>query len=102
MQDERIRLVNLPQMFQLLKVQKVRLILKLLKPTIVNPKNKTWDLMMKNVYSIGAYQVSQADFIMDIWYNNPMSSTDINYLPYEGVDNKLLMQQLDLDQTQFE
>ncbi|MBK6525825.1 MAG: cell surface protein SprA [Crocinitomicaceae bacterium] len=76
---------------------KSALILKLLKPTIVNPKNKTWDLMMKNVYSIGAYQVSQADFIMDIWYNNPMSSTDINYLPYEGVDNKLLMQQLDLD-----
>jgi cell surface protein SprA len=53
--------------------------------------------MMKNIYSIGAYQVSQADFIMDIWYNNPMTSTDINYLPYEGVDNKLLMQQLELD-----
>ncbi len=32
------------------------LILKLLKPTITNPKNKIWDLMMKNVYSIGAYQ----------------------------------------------
>lgn len=76
---------------------KSALILKLLKPTIVNPKNKTWDLMMKNVYSIGAYQVSQADFIMDVWYNNPMSSTDINYLPYEGVDKKLLMQQLELD-----
>ena len=42
---------------------KSALILKLLKPTIVNVNNKTWDLMMKNVYSIGAYQVSQADFI---------------------------------------
>ncbi|MBI3134793.1 MAG: cell surface protein SprA [Bacteroidetes bacterium] len=76
---------------------KSALILKLIKPTVINPKNKTWDLMMKNVYSIGAYQVSQADFILDAWYNNPMTSTDINYLPYEGVDNKLLMQQLDLD-----
>lgn len=76
---------------------KTGLILKLLKPTIVNPQNKTWDLMMKNVYSIGAYQVSQADFIVDVWYNNPMTSTDINYLPYPGVDNKLLMQQLELD-----
>jgi len=76
---------------------KSALILKLIKPTIVNPKNKTWDLMMKNVYSIGAYQVSQADFILDVWYNNPMTSVDVNYLPYEGVNGKLLMQQLDLD-----
>ena len=76
---------------------KTALILKLIKPTIINPRNATWDLMMKNIYSIGAYQVSQADFILDVLYNNPMTSTDINYLPYDGVDNKLLMQQLELD-----
>ena len=76
---------------------KSALVLKLIKPTIVNPQNKTWDLMMKNVYSIGAYQVSQADFILDIWYNNPMTSVDVNYLPYDGVNGKLLMQQLELD-----
>ncbi|WP_051568712.1 T9SS outer membrane translocon Sov/SprA [Crocinitomix catalasitica] len=73
------------------------LILKLLKATVVNPSNKTWDLMMKNVYSIGAYQVSAADFTFDIWYNNPSTSVNINYLPYEGVNDVLLMQQLDLD-----
>src|SRR5690606_1064653 len=33
------------------------LLLKLLKPTLTSPKNKLWDLMMKNVYSIGAYQL---------------------------------------------
>lgn len=76
---------------------KSALILKLLKPTIINPRNKTWDLMMKNVYSIGAYQVSAGDFTLDIWYNNPLTSVDINYLPYDGVDDVLLMQQLDLD-----
>lgn len=76
---------------------KTALILKLLKPTIINPKNKTWDLMMKNVYSIGAYQVSAGDFTFDVWYNNPTTSVDINYLPYDGVDDILLMQQLDLD-----
>lgn len=76
---------------------KSALILKLLKPTIINPKNKTWDLMMKNVYSIGAYQVSPGDFTLDVWYNNPLTSTDINFLPYEGVDDVLLMQQLELD-----
>lgn len=76
---------------------KSALILKLLKPTIINPRNKTWDLMMKNVYSIGAYQVSEGDFTLDIWYNNPLTSVDINYLPFEGVNDVLLMQQLDLD-----
>ena len=76
---------------------KSALILKLLKPTIINPKNKTWDLMMKNVYSIGAYQVSPGDFTFDVWYNNPLTSVNVNYLPYEGVNDILLMQQLDLD-----
>ena len=76
---------------------KSALILKLLKPTIINPKNKTWDLMMKNVYSIGAYQVSPGDFTFDVWYNNPLTSVNVNYLPYDGVDDILLMQQLDLD-----
>ena len=81
---------------------KSALILKLLKPTIVNPANKTWDLMMKNVYSIGAYQVSPQDFVLDLYYNNPKTSVDINYLPYTGVDNKLLMQQLDLDRLNLQ
>ncbi|UKN00888.1 cell surface protein SprA [Paracrocinitomix mangrovi] len=81
---------------------KSALILRLLKPTIVNPQNITWDLMMKNVYSIGAYQVSQADFIMDLYYNNPQSSVDVNYLPYDGVNDKLLMQQLDLDRLNLQ
>ncbi|MBD3636163.1 MAG: cell surface protein SprA [Crocinitomicaceae bacterium] len=81
---------------------KSALILKLLKPTIVNPQNKTWDLMMKNVYSIGAYQVSQNDFILDLYYNNPKTSVDVNYLPYDGVNDKLLMQQLDLDRLNLQ
>jgi len=73
------------------------LILKLLKPTIVNPKNKVWDLMMKNVYSLGAYQVSAANFKLDLWYNDPKESVDRLVLPYEGVDDKMLLQYLDLD-----
>lgn len=81
---------------------KSALILKLLKATIVNPANKTWDLMMKNVYSIGAYQVSQNDFIVDLYYNNPRTSVDINYLPYEGVNDKLLMQTLELDRLNIQ
>ena len=52
---------------------------------------------MKNVYSLGAYQVDPTNFRLDIWYNNPSSSIDINYIPKTGVDDKLLIQLLDLD-----
>ncbi|MFK8044484.1 MAG: cell surface protein SprA [Crocinitomicaceae bacterium] len=76
---------------------KSALVLKLLKPTIVNPKNKLWDLMMKNVYSLGAYQVGPTNFRLDIWYNNPRTSVDVNFFPYEGVNDKMLLQYLDLD-----
>ena len=73
------------------------LFLKLLKSTVRNPKKKLWDLMMKNVYSLGAYQVDPNNFRLDIWYNNPSTSIDINYIPKPGVDDKLLIQLLDLD-----
>ena len=73
------------------------LYLKLLKSTVRNPRIKLWDLMMKNVYSLGAYQVDPLNFRLDIWYNNPSSSIDINYIPKTGVDKKLLIQLLDLD-----
>ena len=52
---------------------------------------------MKNVYSLGAYQVDPNNFRLDIWYNNHLTSIDINYIPKTGVDDKLLIQLLDLD-----
>jgi len=73
------------------------LYLKLLKSTVRNPQKKLWDLMMKNVYSLGAYQVDATNFRLDIWYNNPSTSIDINYIPKNGVDDKMLIQLLDLD-----
>lgn len=73
------------------------LILKLLKGTIINPNYKRWDLMMKNVYSIGAYQVNRDNFRLDIWYNNPATSVDVNFIPQPGVDTKPLIQILNLD-----
>ncbi len=73
------------------------LILKLLKPTITNPKNKVWDLMMKNVYSIGAYQVDQNGFRIDLLYNNPETSLPVPFFPMPGVDGKQLVTLLDMD-----
>ena len=73
------------------------LFLKLLKPTITNPKNKLWDLMMKNVYSIGAYQVDQDGFRLDILYNNPDNSLLVNFLPYPGMDDKQVIEVVGMD-----
>ncbi|MES2798593.1 MAG: cell surface protein SprA [Bacteroidota bacterium] len=73
------------------------LILKLLKPTITNPNNKVWDLMMKNVYSIGAYQVDQQGFAINLLYNNPETSLAVPFFPITGVDDKQLVTLLEMD-----
>jgi cell surface protein SprA len=77
------------------------LILKLIKPTITNPHNKIWDLMMKNVYSIGAYQVGQQGFRLDILYNNPATSLLVPFFPNasdgKAIDNKQLVTLLEMD-----
>lgn len=73
------------------------LILKLLKPTITSPQNKIWDLMMKNVYSIGAYQVDQLGFKVDIYYNNPATSVPLPVFPMTGLDDRQIVTLLDMD-----
>ncbi|NND33810.1 MAG: cell surface protein SprA, partial [Saprospiraceae bacterium] len=47
------------------------LFVKLLKSTTQRTDVPAWDLMMKNVYSIGAYQVSREDFYLDVFYEEP-------------------------------
>lgn len=73
------------------------LVLKLIKGTSFTPKIKTWGLMMKNIYNIGAYQLGNQDFILDIFYNNEKTGTDINYLPVGAIDNIRLLTVLNLD-----
>ncbi|WP_170226953.1 T9SS outer membrane translocon Sov/SprA [Luteibaculum oceani] len=73
------------------------LLLKLIKPTIINPRIPLWDLMMKNVYSINAYQVNKQDFTLNVLYNSPEIGVNINYLPLKGVEDKPLLQVVGLD-----
>ena len=82
------------------------LIVKMLKstnnvPKISNPsgqyKFKLWDLMMKNIYSIGAYQLNPQDFNLQIWYNNPSTGTDIPFIAEGPIDGKPLVQVFELD-----
>ena len=75
------------------------LYVKLLKGRVTNPKLPTWDLMMKNVYNIGAYQLSREDFRLDVIYDNIEAGTRTNYLT-EGanIEGKILLKVMNLDQ----
>ncbi|MCW3104877.1 MAG: cell surface protein SprA [Bacteroidetes bacterium] len=77
------------------------LFLKMLKADAPNTRYPIWNLMMKNVYSIGAYQVNSKDFKLDVFYTNSATGTDINYLPVSEcqtqIKGKPLIQVLNLD-----
>jgi cell surface protein SprA len=73
------------------------LMLKLLRASITNPRIPLWDLMMKNVYSLGAFQVNRENFRLELIYNNPVSGVDINYVPRAPVDQIPLLQTLGMD-----
>lgn len=73
------------------------LVLKMLKGTNLSPDMPTWDLMMKNVYNIGGYDISADDFDFNVVYKNDSTSTYINYLPIDGGNKKTLLRLLNLD-----
>ncbi len=47
------------------------LYVKMLKSAVLDVELPMWDLMMKNIYSIGAYQVNPQDFKLDVLYQDP-------------------------------
>jgi cell surface protein SprA len=74
------------------------LIVKLLQSTNPNPKVPTWKLMMKNIYSLGAYQVSKTNFLLNVMYLNDGTGTKINFIPAgANLNGKPLLQVLNLD-----
>ena len=73
------------------------LYLKLLKSTMVDVKNPMWDLMMKNVYSLGAYQVNPQNFLLNVWYSDPKEGVSVPVIPIPEVQNTPLLQILELD-----
>ncbi|MEC8663269.1 MAG: cell surface protein SprA [Bacteroidota bacterium] len=79
------------------------LVLKMLKSSVTQVKLDNgdqaplWRTMMKNVYSMGAFGVSNEEFRLDIWYNDPNSGVDLNYIPRQPLDGRLLIQVLGMD-----
>ncbi|MCR8669508.1 cell surface protein SprA [Aestuariibaculum sp. M13] len=67
---------------QVTNVVNTNLVLKLLKSSVTNVTQPIWDLMMKNVYDTGAYNLSQEDFKLNIFYNE---ASPLNYIkPVSG------------------
>ena len=73
------------------------LFVKLLKGTNINTTLPTWDLMMKNVYSLGAFNISPDNFYLDIFYNNPATGVKIPFIPEGNVNGKPLVSVMNLD-----
>lgn len=74
------------------------LVIKLLKTTQITPDLKTWKLMMRNVYSLGAYSLEKANFKLDIKYlNSAQGNVYQNYIPAAGLSDIPLLQILNLD-----
>lgn len=76
------------------------LILKMLKSSNNAPLKKgkgTWDLMMKNIYSIGAMQMTQEKFELYVMYRNDSVGTELQYLSEGAIKNKQLLRVMNLD-----
>lgn len=72
------------------------LFVKMLKSTTQRTDVPTWDLMMKNVYSIGAFQVNQEDFRLDVFYDDPGKGQK-RFLPTSNLAGRPLLRVFNLD-----
>ena len=74
------------------------LIVKLLKGTTFSPSLMNWELMMKNIYALGAYQMSSNEFVLNIIYENTEESGGLtNYIPEGNVNGIPIISLLNLD-----
>jgi len=62
------------------------LVVKLLKSSSLSTRVPMWDLMMKNVYSIGAYRVNSDNFIFNILYSGNPNGVPTGYFT-DGPEN---------------
>lgn len=74
------------------------LVTKLLKPnSSVKTTSPMWNLMMKNIYSMDAGQVSRDQFILNLYYRDAQTGGKVNYLPNTPVQNTNLLKLMNWD-----
>ena len=57
------------------------LMVKMLKNNIIRTKLPMWELMMKNIYSLGSFNINTSDLNFNVIYNDDPSGADLNYMP---------------------
>ncbi len=73
------------------------LIVKMLKSPITDVNQPIWDLMMKNIYDTGAFQLDQEDFRLNIFYTE---ASPLNYIaPVEGTSFPIFDNNTPFDNT---
>jgi cell surface protein SprA len=72
------------------------LVLKLIKGTTLSPRLPNWNLMMKNIYSIGTGSLEKKDFQLNILYQDDKTGNSINYLPEGSLSQKILLQVMEI------
>jgi len=73
------------------------LFVKSLKNTACTPQMGNWDLMMKNVYSLGATSVQKDKFKLDIKFLSDTTGVYLSYIPEPGVKDKKILALVGLD-----
>ncbi|MBR4810664.1 MAG: cell surface protein SprA [Bacteroidaceae bacterium] len=73
------------------------LYVKLLKSNSNSPGSGTWDLMMKNIYSITQGNLQSAQFKLGIYYDSDSTGSRLTYIPESGLKSTPLLRLLNLD-----
>lgn len=73
------------------------LYVKLLKSNSNTPGTGTWDLMMKNIYSLGSGSLSKKEFKLDVYYASDNTGSRLTYLPEQTLKNRTLLKIMNLD-----
>ncbi len=73
------------------------LIVKLIKSTALNTHIPMWNLMMKNVYSLSAYQVQSQDFNLNILYSGNKNGVPTGYITESRISGVPLLRIMNFD-----
>ena len=73
------------------------LYVKMLKSTTSSPYYPMWDLAMKNIYALGAFQIQKNNFKLNIKYLSDTTGNELTYIPAGEINGKPLLQVMNLD-----
>ncbi len=73
------------------------LVVKLLKATSGNPSTPLWDLMMKNIYSLGVTNLQKNNFTIQVQYLSDTVGVYTNFINEGPVAQQLLIKVMNLD-----